>query len=133
MNVINCSKCGKIFNSVFGFPKCPACMQEEDKIFRKVKDYLYEQPGASVEEVALAVGLDQNQILVFLREGRLETLDGANTLRCAHCGIPISSGRYCSGCKSEMSKEFKSVTQNVQSEATNTKNAKGMHHLKKKK
>jgi predicted amidophosphoribosyltransferase len=44
----------------------------------------------------------------FLREGRLEIVgDSGNMfLECEGCGKAIRSGRYCSDCEREMSRDF---------------------------
>jgi flagellar operon protein (TIGR03826 family) len=108
MGIINCKKCGRIFADD-GFDFCPICRNTEDEMFKKVKDYLYEYPGASVQQVSEETGVDAKKILKFLREGKLEIKDDSPNLilDCERCGTPIKTGRFCNKCIAEMQKEFK--------------------------
>ena len=40
MNVRNCRKCGRIFNYVVGPILCPHCVEEQEKVFQVVKEYV---------------------------------------------------------------------------------------------
>ena len=108
MGIINCKKCGRIF-AEDGFDFCPICRNNEDEIFKKVKDYLYEYPGASIQQVSEETGVGTKKILKFLREGKLEIKDDSPNLilDCERCGKPIKTGRFCDKCVVEMQKEFK--------------------------
>lgn len=111
MNVINCLNCGKIFNyNGFGSKLCPVCRKLDEEDFKKVKEYLYENPGASMTEVANALEIPVSKIKRYLREGRLEIVSEQNLfLQCERCGIAINTGRFCDQCLKAMTKEFKSV------------------------
>jgi len=107
MEIVNCKKCGRIY-AKDGFDRCPKCRDSEDELFKKVKEYLYEHPGDSVQKVSEETGVDIKKIMRYLREGRLEIReDGPNLLLgCERCGKPIRSGRFCPQCINEMQKEF---------------------------
>lgn len=97
-----CKLCGKIYRyagSVF----CPACVQDIDKHFRLVKDFLYKNRNMTIAEVAEQTGTDERIILHFLKEGRLEMTTAGDFLRCESCGTPITTGRLCSKCASGLS------------------------------
>ncbi|NSW90057.1 MAG: MerR family transcriptional regulator [Firmicutes bacterium] len=104
----NCKRCGKLFNYIGGIPICPACKDEEEADFQKIKKYLYENPGASISQVASDLNMGIDKIKKFLREGRLEIIgdDGIPILRCEKCGEPIKTGRFCDECSRSMSTEF---------------------------
>jgi phage FluMu protein Com len=51
-DVRNCRRCGKIFNYIGGQPLCPACRQLDEEDFKRVKEYLYHNPGAVLSEVS---------------------------------------------------------------------------------
>ncbi len=106
MNIRNCTRCGKIYN-YDGFRICPTCRRDDEKDFQKVKEYLYEYPGATISEVNEATEVDSQKIIDFLREGRLEIGENSNlVLECEKCGISIKTGRFCEKCASGLQKEL---------------------------
>lgn len=110
MNVRNCRSCGCIFNYVTGPVTCPACREKLEMKFREVKDYIRENKGVGITEVAEACDVEPGQIRQWLREERLElAADSAVFLRCENCGQPIRSGRFCEKCTLNMAKGFQEV------------------------
>jgi len=107
MELRNCPVCGKVFLYTTR-NLCPDCAAKEEEEFKKVRDYLYEVPGATMEEIAEKTGVSVKKILEFLKEGRLILKkDNANILlKCERCGAPILTGRYCEKCVEEMKKGF---------------------------
>lgn len=105
MELRNCARCGKLF-LYRGSPYCPECQKLDEEDFAKVKDYLYENPGASVMEVSEATQVSPDKVLRYLKEGRLELTSEQDSilLRCERCGKPIRTGRYCEACIAEISK-----------------------------
>ncbi|SCY86939.1 TIGR03826 family flagellar region protein [Alkaliphilus peptidifermentans] len=109
MDLRNCSKCGRVF-AFKGSDICSRCATDDEGDFKKVKDYLYDHPGASVKEVSEETEVTEKQILRYLRENRIEIREESNFfLDCERCGKPIRSGRFCEICTVELKKEFQSV------------------------
>ena len=52
MEVKNCKRCGRVFNVLSGEDICPVCKKSVEEEFAKVKEYVLENKGASVEKVA---------------------------------------------------------------------------------
>ena len=89
---------------------CPACREASETKFQEVKDYIRENRGVGIQEVAEACEVDPAQIRQWLREDRLEvTEDSAVFLNCEGCGAPIRSGKFCEKCKQDMTKGFDQV------------------------
>ncbi len=110
MNVKNCRKCGKLFNYVSGSQVCPVCRDELEKIFQKVKKYIQENRGATIDQVVEECEVDAAQIRQWVREERLEfSGDGATGITCEKCGATISTGKYCQKCKNEMAANLSGV------------------------
>lgn len=129
MNLRNCPVCGKLFVYVTK-NMCPDCIKKEEELFDKVRDYLYENPNSSLEEVNKATGVDVRKILEFLKEGRLILKQGnPYLLSCEICGKAILTGRYCEQCASEMTKKFNKGLKRSQGIADST--LKGQVHLSK--
>jgi len=122
MNVRNCRRCGKIYH-YDGSPICPQCRKEEEEDFKRVKDYLYEHPGATLPEVANATKVSPEKILRFLKEERLEIVGESNIiLECERCGKAIKTGRLCDECKKEVGSRFLSYIDEKNLSETKKKN-----------
>ena len=107
MNVRNCSRCGMIY-AYDGFNICLKCRRDDEEDFKKVREYIDENPGANITEVSEKTEVDSKKIISFLKQGRLEIQDENNMLlSCERCGTSIKTGRFCEKCTFEMKKEFK--------------------------
>jgi flagellar operon protein (TIGR03826 family) len=117
MDVRNCSECGRIY-AYNGKLICPKCVEAEEKEFQKVKQFLWDHPGANVLEVTEATGVDEKKVMRYLREGRLQLVPGqaAIMLKCERCETVIYGGRFCDKCTREISREFKSGFGNQEEE-----------------
>ena len=110
MNVRNCRYCGRLFNYVMGPIMCQPCREKNEKKFHEVKEFIRENKGMGIQEVAEACDVDPQQIRQWLREDRLElTEDSPMVLACESCGAPIRSGRYCDKCANNMKQGFNSI------------------------
>lgn len=107
MDVKNCKGCNRLFQYIGGPPLCPACRDALENKFSEVKEYIYQNRGASIAEVSEATEVSVKQIKQWIREDRLvlseATPDG---IECEHCGVPICSGRFCEKCKNQMASGF---------------------------
>lgn len=108
MNVRNCRKCGRIFNYVVGPILCPRCVEEQEKVFQVVKEYVIEHHGADIAEVSRECNVEPSQIRQWIREERLQFADDSPIrIPCEGCGAMIRSGRYCDKCKAAMTNGFR--------------------------
>lgn len=103
----NCRRCGRMYNYIGGPPICIDCKNADEEIFKKVKEYLYDKPGATLAEVSMDVEVSVEKIKMFLKEGRLEITEGSNIiLECERCGKSIKTGRFCNECQNQVSKDI---------------------------
>lgn len=103
-----CRKCGNIFRSM-GNPLCSNCLNRIEDEFKLIKDFLYKNPNATVQEIANELNIDEKPILNFIKEGRLEMKVADGSVTCDKCGIPITSGRLCKACSGKLSNKLQSV------------------------
>lgn len=102
MDMRNCRRCGKLFAYV-NTPICPNCVKQDEDDFKRVKEYIYDHPKCSMAEVAQETQVSIKKITKFLRDGRLEIVEGMNfILECESCGAPIKTGRFCPKCTSDL-------------------------------
>jgi len=138
-DVRNCRKCGKIYNHIGGAPICPQCRELEEEDFKRVKEYLYENPGASITQVSTELDVSIELIRRFLKEGRLEIAndEGNLILECENCGKSIKSGRFCPECERNLASGFRSIANQMKAEmdirSSNASNSKsfGFRYLNK--
>ena len=103
MEVTNCRSCGRLFNVLSNETICPNCQKKLDDKFKEVKEFLDENPNASVEKVSRETHTSTKQIRKWIREERLILSDGVlDGITCDRCGKPIRTGKYCDQCKTKM-------------------------------
>jgi predicted amidophosphoribosyltransferase len=99
MSVVKCQDCGGLFSFL---PRglCADCLDHIEKDYRTVRDYLRDNPGTLVHQVAEATEVDEGRIRDFIEEGRIEFATVGNVaLACEVCGATIASGRHCEPCR----------------------------------
>lgn len=103
METVNCKLCGKLFIHQFGEPFCAKCRSVLDEKFEKVKEYIYENPRATIQTVSEDNDVPVRQIIKWVREERLEfTSDSVVTVECEICDAMIKTGHFCKSCKEEL-------------------------------
>jgi len=132
----NCRRCGKIYNYLSGPPICIDCKNADEAVFKKVKEYLYDNPGATLAQVANDVDVSVEKIKMFLKDGRLEIKEGMNIiLECERCGKSIKTGRFCMECQNSVSHEIVGTAARKNEKREDTSEAKrsgiGMRYLNK--
>lgn len=131
-NIRTCRRCRKLFNYIAS-PYCPRCVDEIDREYRVVRDYIYDHPNEGIKEIADATDVDERSILELLRDGRLELDSGSAALQCERCGSNISSGRYCGNCQSSLSNELKRAQDSIGFSPTQEKTITDRHNKNKHK
>ncbi|MDL2289323.1 hypothetical protein LJB83_00985 [Clostridia bacterium OttesenSCG-928-F22] len=102
MDIRQCKMCNKLFHYI-SKPICNECSEEMDRMFIKVRNYLYEKPNADITEISEKTEVPEKYILDFLKEERLSLQTVSGLLVCEKCGKPIEKGTFCEGCKQELS------------------------------
>lgn len=113
----NCAECGRLF-AYQGRNLCSKCLKKEEDQYNIVRRYVRDNPGASVFEVADATGIEEEKILQFLRDGRLQSKGFTEIIECERCGRRISSGRLCDSCLGQISNEIRDVISGSTSRAS---------------
>jgi len=130
-DIRNCKRCGRIFNYLGGSQICPSCKEEDEEDFKRVKKYLYENPKATISEVASELDISIEKIKKFLREERLEIVGDPRLvgLECEKCGKPINTGRFCDECSRDLASGFNSVAKKLEEQVK--KDGIGLRYLSK--
>ncbi|AGC69538.1 flagellar operon protein YvyF [Thermoclostridium stercorarium subsp. stercorarium DSM 8532] len=102
-----CKECHRIFQYMGGPVLCSYCRKKDDEEFEKVRAFLKEYPGATMQEVSNATGVKPSKINRWLKEERLEVSEGSPVaLNCERCGVRIRSGRFCIECSKMLAREM---------------------------
>lgn len=110
MNVVNCRKCGKLFNYIAGNKICPVCKERSEEKFQEVKKYIQQNGTCSMTEVCRECNVESGQIQTWIRQERLQFAEGSPIrVPCESCGAMIGSGKYCKKCKDKMAKDLNSM------------------------
>lgn len=115
MSLKNCSQCGVLFPFA-GRNICNKCLEKLEEEYKVVRKYVRDHQGASVFEVSRDTGIEEEIVLLFIRDGRLKSQGFKNILECEGCGQSISSGRFCEDCLAKRDKEIRGVLHGVQRE-----------------
>ena len=106
MDSINCPRCGRVFKKMRS-PVCPACEKKDEEQFQLIREYLDENPRATITECSEGTGISTKRILAYIREGRLmvpENMQGL--LQCKRCGKDVDMGTYCKDCQKKMEQDL---------------------------
>ncbi|MCI8408537.1 MAG: flagellar protein, partial [Lachnospiraceae bacterium] len=84
-------------------PICPTCSKKLEDKFEDVKEYIYNNPGANINQVAEENDVSIKQIKHWVREERLCFSDNSELgIECEKCGAMIKTGRFCQKCKKQL-------------------------------
>ena len=73
---------------------CENCGTKDYDDFGRVREYLYENGMAKLEDISEATEVSVEKIQQFIDEGRFELV-----MHCVECGAEIKRGMYCISCQ----------------------------------
>ena len=97
----NCRRCNKVFSFIAGLQICPACMQEDERIFDEVSMYIRDNPGVPLSQVSKELKISYDKLIKYVKEGRLQIRaeNGGYYKFCEKCGAMITTGKFCKKCE----------------------------------
>ena len=137
MEYVNCRKCGKLFAKISS-PICQDCVRAEEEQFSALKNFISDNPMATLPEIAEKTKIHPKRIMQYLREGRLEVKGNfANELRCVSCGAYIKIGTHCKNCLTIIQRDLQEAIEKgkavIKKSEELKKDKSGMHIMKKDK
>ena len=105
MDIRKCRQCGRMYPFIRS-PYCPECMEQIEEQYRTIRDFLEEDPTASISRISEKTEVPERVILYLIRAERLTLRNTSDQVTCERCHQPIESGRYCDACMVEMEKEL---------------------------
>lgn len=113
MDLLRCRFCRKSFRGYSAL--CPECIEELDKKYIAVRNYLDKNKAANVSQVAEETGIDQKSLLYLIRDGRLSFRGEGSEIVCMKCGAPIESGKYCERCRESLVHDLENTISSMES------------------
>ena len=117
-----CEKCGKLFSSLRGETLCPACDAEDRAAKDKIKEYLRDNPKATLKQAAEATGAPADSVkrlsmeVISAKLNSNKKIDSVHP--CANCGTMIKTGTYCPACAAELQKKAQQNVVEISSVST---------------
>lgn len=109
----NCNSCGKVF--VGNGPICSDCIKLEEKTFEDVHRFLRDNPNSTTKDIAAALDVDEELIIKFLKQGRIQTSDQESASgSCSKCGATIERGTYCMKCILSMKEQISGASNTLE-------------------
>lgn len=103
LNIKNCVRCKKIFMPVGKEKMCPDCRAGEIELEERVKAYVRDHRGITVNQLIEGTGVPAKLIWRMIQQGLFENsglLDAQYP--CGRCGKLISKDVYCSECAGKL-------------------------------
>lgn len=104
-SIDTCNACGKLFPRV-AMRLCTQCALITDHRFELVSEYLRDNQGAAVGDIAGETGVSASDVRRFMDSGRLVAVEGVCT-----CG---GIGERCKTCRSSLTNSFREMEQRMQ-------------------
>ncbi len=101
MRTLKCRRCSQTFTVLGTLGQlCPKCIRDEEDIYLRVRSFVKDNPGVSIQEVSEILSISRSKIMNYIKEERLEVTSNSKTvLKCKNCGKPITTGIFCADCK----------------------------------
>lgn len=129
MGFTNCSRCGKLFNSIDS-PICKECQKELEEKFLQVRDYIRENPTKNMNQVAEDNEVSVRQLQRWVKEEKLcFTKDSGVMIECEQCGKPIQTGRFCKECKGKMTNKLSGLYSEKKAQENGLKSSGAKMHF----
>ena len=118
----NCRRCKRIFPYIAGVQICEVCKKEEEKLFERVWEFLRDNPGVSMAVVSEELGVPYDQLMKYIREGRLQIKapDGSLIMFCEKCGEIIKAGKICEKCEKGLTRELQATAKDLKGKIEET-------------
>jgi hypothetical protein len=109
-SIDTCNACGKLFPRT-AVRLCTQCVLVEENRFKLVRDYLVDNDGAPLAEIARETGVSTADVRRFTDGGRLvEITSGMDSCTCG--GV----GTRCRYCRSKLTNSFRQLEETMKRE-----------------
>jgi hypothetical protein len=110
-----CSLCGKMYPRI-ELRLCRDCGSKEPNRFKLVRDYLRDNPGRSINDIADHTGVSRGEISKYYEEKRLVDVDpgpGDVPLECVCPPGVTAKNEMCPYCRMQLSKRLSDLQDSI--------------------
>lgn len=107
--LMNCPNCGAVFVKTNLRDVCDKCYKEEEVKFETVYKFIRirENRTATLNEVVEGTGVEEELIIKFIRNGRLQLAQFPNLgYPCQKCRTIIREGKLCRDCSGDIRQQL---------------------------
>ncbi len=73
MRTLKCRRCSQFFTVQGTLGQlCPNCIRDEEAMYLRVRAFVKDNPGVSVQEVSEILSISRSKIMNYIKEERLE-------------------------------------------------------------
>ncbi len=109
LNILNCPRCGKIYAKNLR-NLCLSCVKILDEECNRCNQYLREHKMSTIAELSKGTGVDEAQIIKFIREKRISIVGALNiNYGCELCNASIREGNLCTSCRARMTQDMSNL------------------------
>lgn len=108
----NCSVCEQLYVRTVR-DICPSCHKKREDRFQAVYQFIRKKQNrqATMADISEAVGVEEKEIIQFIKEGRLELKAFPQLFYpCASCGTGIRDGKICTDCHIRLKADLEQET-----------------------
>jgi uncharacterized protein len=107
LDIKSCKFCKRTFRGFSAL--CPSCVEQLDNKYLMVRNYLDRNSMSNISRVAEETEVDEKSLLYLIRDGRIAIKGEGSAISCLKCGMPITSGKYCDKCKTDLVKNLEAT------------------------
>jgi flagellar operon protein (TIGR03826 family) len=109
MNLVYCPRCNKLYAKNMR-DMCNNCHNQLEKDYERCIEYLKENKGLNIQQLADDTEISVKQITRWLREGRISLFNAPNmSYPCESCGTLIRESNLCESCRTRLSRDMKNT------------------------
>jgi hypothetical protein len=108
-----CETCGRMFSGEYGTTICSRCMVSDDETFRRVREFVYDNPGSNISQVSEGTGVPDEVVMGYLRLGKLELKGDGVGYPCDSCGEMITFGKFCQACTERLAGDLRQASRSI--------------------
>ncbi|NHN28793.1 flagellar protein [Paenibacillus agricola] len=107
--VANCPGCGKVFQKNLR-NLCSYCVIALQSEFDACDRYLRSNRKSTTQQLSMATGVSEKQIMLWIKERRLSPSDYPNlTYPCNSCREPIRQQEMCMSCRTRLTNDIREM------------------------
>lgn len=123
-----CVRCSRVFMRIAS-RVCPACQEDEDRDFDRIREVLDRRPGITPDELVKEAGVSLDCVMRLLEEGRLQAENFGPPPKCGRCSAPAISHslRLCPKCHAKLNQDCNEAIRDIRQQLNTRRPPQSVH------